>query len=262
MGYTALLHKLSLLAARGCRVHSYIRMQVSRFLFLDLPPIAISNMQIQQLSIPVSAEPDPVSAEFMLPEKMDFLYVFAHGAGAGMHHSFMVQLATALADVNIGTLRYNFPYMEKGGRRPDRAPVAEVTVLSAIATAHEAFPSTALLAGGKSFGGRMTSQALAKHREPSVKGVVFAGFPLHAAGKAGTERATHLATVGIPMLFLQGTRDPLADIWLMEEVCAGLPAATLEKFEGADHSFKAGKRNLIPLLAQAISDWSKAVLNR
>jgi predicted alpha/beta-hydrolase family hydrolase len=129
----------------------------------------------------------------------------------------------------------------------------------AIQKAHEMFPGLPLLAGGKSFGGRMTSQALSKASEPGLKGIVFVGFPLHAAGNPGTERAAHLAKVTLPMLFLQGTRDALADIDLMQKICKHHALATLKKFDGADHSFKAGKQDLVPSLAEAIRDWCKTI---
>jgi uncharacterized protein len=219
-------------------------------------------MKVQKLSIPVSDSLGRVSGEIMAPDGQTFFYIFAHGAGAGMDHPFMVKLSTALSALNIGTLRYNFPYMEKGGKRPDAPAIAEKTVRRAIEVASEHCPGTPLLAGGKSFGGRMTSQALSKHPDTPVKGIVFAGFPLHPAGNAGTDRAEHLKSVARPMLFLQGTRDALADIQLVEQVCAGLPLASLRKFEGADHSFKAGKQDLIPPLAEAIRQWAAELMQK
>ena len=215
-------------------------------------------MKTQKISIPVSESLGAVSAEVIAGADMTFLYLFAHGAGAGMNHPFMVKLSRALADFAIGTLRYNFPYMEKGSKRPDPPAIAERTVNRAIEVARERYPSIPLLAGGKSFGGRMTSQALAKSAAPA-SGIIFTGFPLHAPGKPGTDRASHLQEIHIPMLFLQGTRDALADKALMERVCTGLPTATLKEFEGADHSFKAGKADLIPALAKAIHDWTSAL---
>ncbi len=208
------------------------------------------------LSIPVSDSIGTISAELMMPDKATCLYVFAHGAGAGMHHPFMVKLSSALATSNIGTLRYNFPFMEKGGRRPDPPAIAEKSVSVAIKAAVDLYPDLRLLAGGKSFGGRMTSQYLSKNPGNSVKGIVLVGFPLHAPGNPGIERAHHLASIHMPMLFLQGTRDALADMSLMEKVCDGHDAATLKKFEGADHSFKAGKHDLTDALAFSIRDWT------
>ena len=213
-------------------------------------------MKVEKLTIDVSGSLGAVSAEIMQGDDLDFLYVFGHGAGAGMTHPFMVKLSAALSSVGIGTLRYNFPYMEKGSKRPDPPAIAERTVSRAIAVASGIFPSIPLLAGGKSFGGRMTSQAISKEHNPSVAGLVFTGFPLHPAGKPGTDRAAHLASVRVPMLFLQGTRDALAQMSLMEKVCAGHSGAVLKKFEGADHSFKAGKQDLIPLLADTIRQWA------
>lgn len=197
-----------------------------------------------------------MTGEFITAEDMDFLYVFAHGAGAGMNHPFMQRLSVDLLARKIGTLRFNFPYMEKGGKRPDVPAVAEKSVLRAIDYAAQTFPHTRLLAGGKSFGGRMTSQALSKSTGSGVHGIVFVGFPLHAPGNAGIERASHLKSVTVPMLFLQGTRDALADMTLMEKVSGDLPLSTLKRFEGADHSFKAGKQDLIPALAASISEWA------
>ncbi|HEY9486957.1 MAG TPA: alpha/beta family hydrolase [Chryseosolibacter sp.] len=216
-------------------------------------------MKVKKIAIPVSDSIGSVNGETMTEDNIDFLYVFAHGAGAGMSHPFMVNLSKALTRLRIGTLRYNFPYLEKGKKRPDPPAIAERTVSKAIEIAAELFPNVPLLAGGKSFGGRMTSQLLSKMESPPVKGIVFAGFPLHAAGKPGTDRAAHLADISIPMLFLQGTRDALAQIELIEKVTADLPSATLHKFEGADHSFKAGKQDLIPTLAQAIRDWTTLI---
>lgn len=213
-------------------------------------------MKSKKLSISVSESIGSVSAEIMADDTIDCLFVFAHGAGAGMAHPFMFKLSSALSALKTGTLRFNFPYMEKGGRRPDPPAVAEKSVNTAIEVAHERFPRIPLLAGGKSFGGRMTSQALSKSSHPAVKGIVLVGFPLHAAGNPGTERAAHLTSVTLPMLFLQGTRDALADIGLMEEVTDRHKLATLRRFEGADHSFKAGKQDLIPVLASAIREWT------
>lgn len=165
-------------------------------------------------------------------------YVFAHGAGAGMTHRFMAAFAAGLADRGIAVLRYDFDYMEQGSRRPDAPKVAHARVRAAAAAAERRFPELPLFAGGKSFGGRMTSQAQALEPLPRVRGLVFVGFPLHPAGKPGTERAAHLADVRIPMLFLQGTKDELAEMPLLEPVVAKLsPRAELVKLEHADHSF-------------------------
>lgn len=219
------------------------------------------GMQTKKISIHISDSLGSVSGEVIAgAAAMKALYVFAHGAGAGMNHPFMVKLSSALANGGIGSLRYNFPYMENGKKRPDPPAIAERTVVRAVETAIDLFPDVPLLAGGKSFGGRMSSQAASKGIHAAVKGLVFTGFPLHAAGKPDIERAAHLASIHLPMLFLQGTRDALARIDLIRQVCAKLPAATLQEFDGADHSFKAGKRDLIPALAEAVILWSSKAL--
>jgi hypothetical protein len=165
-------------------------------------------------------------------------FVLAHGAGAGMRHPFMNALAAALVTRGIATLRYQFPYMERGSKRPDRPAVAHATVRAAVAAASERLPGLPLIAGGKSFGGRMTSQAQASAPLPGVAGLVFLGFPLHPIGKPSDERAQHLTDVHIPMLFLQGERDELADLALLRPVVTRLASrATLEVFADADHSF-------------------------
>ena len=165
-------------------------------------------------------------------------FVFAHGAGAGMAHPFMAALARALVQRDVATLRYQFPYMEQRAKRPDRPPVAHATVRAAAAAATAALPGVPLIAGGKSFGGRMTSQAQALAPLPGVCGLAFIGFPLHPPGKPADERAAHLTDVQLPMLFLQGSRDELADLALLRPVVARLASrATLEVFEGADHGF-------------------------
>ncbi len=200
-----------------------------------------------------------VSAEIYLPEETKAVFIFAHGAGAGMHHSFMKDLSNALAYYNMATLRFNFLYMEQGKKRPDFPAVAHKAISAAISKALALFPTLPLFVGGKSFGGRMTSQFLSINNLPQVRGVVFVGFPLHPAGKPSVERATHLKNVNLPMLFLQGTKDKLAEWNLIEHVCNELPLASLKKLEGADHSFKAGKQNLIPALASEISHWADTV---
>jgi len=192
-------------------------------------------------------------------------YVLAHGAGAGMRHPFMGAIAEALATRGIATLRYQFPYMENGSRRPDVPAVAHAAVRAAVAEAARAMPGVALVAGGKSFGGRMTSQAQAAMPLPGVRGLVFLGFPLHPAGKPSDERAAHLADVRVPMLFLQGTRDDLASLALLKPVIERLGAnATLELSDDADHSFhvpaRSGRKDadVLAALAGAISAWVDA----
>jgi len=192
----------------------------------------------------------------MVPEKPKAVLTLAHGAGAGMYHSWMVELAKALAEKgSIATLRFNFPFTEHKKGRPDQPAVAHETVAAAINHARASFPDLPLFAGGKSFGGRMTSQYLAEHPRADVKGIVFYGFPLHPSGKPSIERAAHLKLVKVKMLFLQGTKDELATWDLIESVCASLPLATLVKIEGANHAFKAGKLDVISMLVKATADW-------
>ncbi|MBP9925867.1 MAG: alpha/beta fold hydrolase [Cyclobacteriaceae bacterium] len=197
---------------------------------------------------------DTLSAEAITPEVTKAVYVFAHGAGAGMNHAFMKSLSEELATFGIATLRYNFLYMEQKKKRPDFPAVAHLAIAAAIDKTRQLFPNVPLFAGGKSFGGRMTSQYLSAH-PADVKGIVFVGFPLHPAGKPAIDRADHLEKIKIPMLFLQGTRDALAEWSLIEGVTQKLPTATLIKLEGADHSFKASRQNLLPKLAEEISLW-------
>jgi predicted alpha/beta-hydrolase family hydrolase len=189
-----------------------------------------------------------VSAILMQPDNARACYVLAHGAGAGMKHASMDKIAEGLADRGIATLRFNFPYMEKKQGRPDQPAVAHAAIRAAVKEAVRLCPGLKLVAGGKSFGGRMTSQAQSKAPLPDVKGLAFLGFPLHADKKPSTERAEHLADVEIPMLFLQGTRDGLADLGLLKPVIAALGTkATLHEVEGGDHSFavlkKSGRTN-------------------
>jgi len=160
-----------------------------------------------------------------------------------------------LAKKEIATLRYNFPYMENGKKRPDVPAVATKTVEMVLNKANELFPEASIFASGKSFGGRMSSQCLSKNSPDFVKGIVFYGFPLHPAGAPAIDRAEHLKQVKVPMLFLQGTRDALAELSLMQKVSSGLKKASLVLFEGADHSFKSGKKEFIPELAAATEKW-------
>lgn len=211
-------------------------------------------MKIDSFKIAVSDSIGSVSAETVLPESMAALLVVAHGAGADMNHKFMKALAKGLADVNIGTLRFNFPFMENKKGRPDPPAVAEKTIESVILKAKAMFPTVRLLAGGKSFGGRMTSNLLSKKQLP-VESIIFYGFPLHAPGKASTERAAHLRDVKVPMLFLQGSKDTLAKVELITEVTSNLSLATLVVFDGADHSFALGKKDVMPDLIQQSLQW-------
>jgi hypothetical protein len=185
-----------------------------------------------------------VSALLDRPAKARACFVFAHGAGAGMTHPFMETVASGLGERGITTLRYQFPYMEKGSKRPDPPPIAQAAVRAAAAEAAKHCPGLPLIAGGKSFGGRMTSQAQATAPLDGVHGLAFFGFPLHPAGKPSSDRAKHLADVKIPMLFLQGTRDSLAELKLLEPVVKSLGRlATLHRVEGADHSFHVPARS-------------------
>jgi predicted alpha/beta-hydrolase family hydrolase len=184
-----------------------------------------------------------VSALFQLPRAATACFVFAHGAGAGMEHPSMTTIAADLAARSVATLRYQFPYMERRSRRPDPPPVCHATVRAAVAEAARLAPTLALIAGGRSFGGRMTSQAQAIEPLAGVKGLAFIGFPLHPAGKPAAARAEHLRDVKIPMLFLQGTRDELAQLDLLQPVIDGLGArATLKLLQDADHSFHVPAR--------------------
>ncbi|MFT5765837.1 MAG: putative alpha/beta-hydrolase family hydrolase [Saprospiraceae bacterium] len=194
----------------------------------------------RKLKINISKEIGTVSALLQMPKDATALLVLSHGAGAGMEHPFMETLAHQLAENKVATLRFNFAYMENGGG-PDRPKKAHPAIKAAVKKALNYADGLTLLAGGKSFGGRMTSQVAALGELEEVKGIVYFGFPLHAPGKPGMERAAHLADIKIPQLFLQGTRDTLAKIDLMEKVCKKLKKATLVKMEGGDHSFKTLK---------------------
>ncbi|MES1156822.1 MAG: alpha/beta family hydrolase [Alphaproteobacteria bacterium] len=201
-------------------------------------------MTLEALTIRVGD--DSVSALYLTPPKPRALYVFAHSAGAGMAHKSMSTIAEGLAARGVATLRYQFLYMERGSKRPDTPKLAHAAVRAAVAEAGKLSPALPLFAGGRSFGGRMTSQAQALAPLPGVRGLVFLGFPLHPAGKPSDERAAHLSDVRIPMLFLQGDRDELAELDLLRPVVKRLgKLETLEVFPGADHSFhlraKAGR---------------------
>ena len=198
--------------------------------------------ELQSLKIPVGEQ--AVSGLLLRPAGAKALYLFAHGAGVGMTHSSMEANAQGLAERGIATLRYQFPYMEKGTKRPDPPRLAQATVRAAAAQAGALAPDLPLYAGGRSFGGRMTSQAQAEAPLPDVRGLAFLGFPLHPAGKPGIERAEHLARIRIPMLFVSGDRDTLAELSLLKPVVADLgPRATLHVVSHADHSFKVAARS-------------------
>ena len=198
--------------------------------------------EARELRIAVGNE--AVSALLLRPENAKALYLFAHGAGAGMTHKAMESNAQGLADRGVATLRFQFLYMDRGSKRPDPPKLAHAVVRAAAAEAAKLAPDLPLFAGGRSFGGRMTSQAQAEEPLPIVRGLAFLGFPLHPAGKPGIDRAEHLARVTVPMLFISGDRDALAERHLLEPVVAGLgDRATLHFVEHADHSFKVAARS-------------------
>ncbi len=201
-------------------------------------------MAVKEVRIPVDGRIGEVSGLLERPRGATALYVLAHGAGAGMRHRFMEAIVPRLSACGVATLRYQFPYMEKGSRRPDSRKVLLASVRAAVEFGNKAARGLPLLAGGKSMGGRMTSLAASEEVLEDVKGIVFLGFPLHAAGKSGSERADHLRDVGVPMLFLQGTRDTLADLESMRAVSTGLGRRVrLHVVEGGDHSFHVLKRS-------------------
>jgi uncharacterized protein len=225
----------------------------------------MSSANTQKLEFEV-ANAGSVSALLISPAKARACYVFAHGAGAGMTHPFMETFATGLAERGVASLRYQFPYMEKGSRRPDSPAVAHAAVRAAVAEAGRACPRLPLIAGGKSFGGRMTSQAQASSPLAGVQGLAFVGFPLHPAGKPSSDRAKHLAQVKVPMLFLQGTRDTLAELTLLEPVVAGLGSrASLHIVSEADHSFhvlaRSGRndREVMTEILDAFAGWIETI---
>jgi len=215
----------------------------------------------RRLAVPGAGE---VSALVLTPARPQAWYVFAHGAGAGMRHRFMEALAQRLAARGVATLRYQFPYAEQGGRRPDPEPLLLATVRAAVAAGREAAGGLPLLAGGKSMGGRMTSRAAAAAPLEGVRGLVFVGFPLHPAGQPGVARAEHLARVTVPMLFLQGTRDTLANLELLSPIVGQLGGrATLRVIEHADHGFHVLKRSgrgdeqVLDELSAAVAEWGE-----
>jgi uncharacterized protein len=214
----------------------------------------------------IEAGKSRVSALLLAGDAPRACFVFAHGAGAGMTHSFMEAFAQGLRERAIASLRYQFPYMEHGSKRPDPPGIAIATVRAAVAEAGRIFPGVALIAGGKSFGGRMTSHAQATAPLSGVRGLAFVGFPLHPASKPSTDRADHLAKVEIPMLFLQGTRDTLAEVALIEPLVQRLGLrATLHLVDGADHSFhvlaRSGRndREVLGEILDAFATWAAAI---
>ena len=220
-----------------------------------------------ELRVGVGETTGDVSALLVRPADARLLYVLAHGAGAGMRHPFLETISQRLAEREIATLRYQFPYMEQRARRPDPPAVAAAAVRAAVMEAARAAPGLPLVAGGKSFGGRMTSTAQAGEPLPGVRGLVFLGFPLHPPGRPGNERAEHLTQVQIPMLFLQGTRDDFADLKLLRPLVKRLGTrATLHLVDGGDHSFKVLKRSgrtdgdVMTELVGAIVEWTVGIV--
>src|SRR4051794_3155381 len=233
------------------------RNDAGSFATLPRPP----PMTDQMLPLPLPAAV-PVSALLLRPDNARACFVFAHGAGAGMAHPFMETVAAGLCERGIATLRYQFPYMEKGSKRPDAPRVAHAAVQTAVAEAARRCAGLPLIAGGKSFGGRMTSQAQAIAPLAGVRGLAFLGFPLHPPGKPSTSRAAHLSEIKIPMLFLQGTRDDFAEMTLLEPVVKGLGAmASLHVVQEADHSLhvpaRSGRndREVMNEVLDALSAW-------
>jgi predicted alpha/beta-hydrolase family hydrolase len=216
-----------------------------------------------EIGIHAGGRPGTVEGLLTRPPRAASLLVLAHGAGAGMRHPFMEAAAATLTERGIATLRYDFPYMQRKSRRPDPPAVLQDTVRAATRVAAAAAPDLPLFAGGKSMGGRMTSLAAAAEPLGGVRGLVFLGFPLHPAGAPSSTRGAHLSLVTVPMLFLQGTRDHLADLDLLRPLLAGIPLATLTIIEGADHSFKAPKSagrtdaERLAALADTVVGWTK-----
>jgi hypothetical protein len=227
-----------------------------------------ATAELSPIAIDVSAD-TRVSGLLQMPPGASVCFVFAHGAGAGMTHPFMAAVATGHAERGIATLRYQFPYMETRAKRPDPPKIAHAAVRAAVAEARRQFPELPLIAGGKSFGGRMTSQAQAAQPLEGVAGLAFFGFPLHPAKKPSRERAAHLSDVTIPMLFLQGMRDALADLSEIEPVCEALGRrATLKLFADADHSFhvpaRTGRKDAEVLsdVLDAFAEWAGRITFR
>ena len=225
----------------------------------------MNRSHVESLTLRVD-DAHTVSGVLLAPPQARACYVLAHGAGAGMFHPFMEAVARELAQRGIATVRYQFPYMEQGGKRPDPPKLAHATVRAAVGEAARLMPTLPLVAGGKSFGGRMTSQTQAASALPGVRGLVFLGFPLHPAGRPSEERAVHLFHVEVPMLFLQGTRDRLADLGLLERLMERLgPRASLRLVQDADHSFRVPARADAVVkreMMDAMAEWIFAPVSR
>jgi hypothetical protein len=227
----------------------------------------VSAKQTRELELAIEVEGvGSVSALLVTPESAHAAFVFAHGAGAGMRHTFMAAVAARLAARGIATLRYQFPSMERGARRPDVPRVAHATVRAAVAEANTRWPTLPLFAGGKSFGGRMTSQAEAELPLPRVRGLAFLGFPLHPPGRPGSERGDHLDRVECPMLFLQGTRDELADATLVRALVERIgERAALVMIDDADHAFHVRRQSgsddaqVLERIGDSVRDWTARI---
>jgi len=219
-------------------------------------------MKTKSLSLKISPSVGSVSAEWFIPQKSKCIMTLAHGAGAGMNHPFMIELARSLSEEGIATLRFNFPFMENKKGRPDSPAVAHQAIETAILKARKLFPKLPLFVSGKSFGGRMTSQYMSINSHDEVKGIIFYGFPLHPPGKPSIERAEHLKDVKSPMLFIQGSKDEFATGKLIDSVCSSLPLAELVKIEGANHAFKAGKQDIMKLLTSITKDWIEKMVTK
>jgi predicted alpha/beta-hydrolase family hydrolase len=223
-----------------------------------------NNPGMEQIKIHISDKVGEVSALWNIDTKSKYALILGHGAGAGMHHPFMSLLSEELLKRSVATLRYQFPYMEKGRKSPG-SPSEAIQTIVAVLDRTLLLSELPVLLGGKSYGGRMASSAIAKYNPESVQGLVFYGFPLHAPGRPSIERAHHLSEIEIPMLFLQGEKDKLADIVLIKEVCKNLPKATLVPFDSADHSFrrpiKSGftMEETMAQLAFSTSEWAANV---
>lgn len=224
-----------------------------------------TSQGVEKIRLRVDAN-SAVSGLLLVPSVFTACYVFAHGAGAGMDHRFMADVAQGLGARGVATLRFQFPYMEAGSKRPDRPEVAHAAVRAAVAEASVRFPEKCLIAGGKSFGGRMTSQAQADSPMPGLHGLAFFGFPLHPAGKPAVTRADHLNAIHIPALFLQGTADKLAEVALIKPTVKALgPVATLQLVKDADHSFHVPKRSgstdkeVLDEILDVFVDWARAL---
>ncbi len=229
----------------------------------DIHTVATPTAETFEFNV---ADRAPVSALMLRPDDARLVYVLGHGAGGGMRHPFMESVATGLYDRGVATLRYQFPYIEAGRKSPDPPHVLEETVRSALATATKKAGNLPIIAGGKSMGGRITSQVAAKHNPEQLKGIVLLGFPLHAPKRPSDQRAAHLFDVKVPMLFLQGTRDDLTNLTLLRPIIEKLgKRATLHIIDGGNHSFKVPKRTgrtekeVMDELLDAIDQWANSL---